>query len=549
MIGKKVPFKLMGFSSTLELVSSLPDVVEVIELEDGQKILHGVPDEKTQEMAGVVRSQMTNFAGFNYRSGQVLSRVRGGDVEKIMKSHPGTLEVSDYLKRKLKEVIEGLGDQKSLTFQEFRETFEIEVGHPLELEPLGFQGMVDFIAFGVPDLLELDLSDDGMWRVVPVGCQAAQSPQVSGDQSAVDLRKELKAILEKNPFGISGSKLKSYKRYNSDQLLEIALVSPDICLVDKFKSELTILPASFTYGKSKPTFPLHRLADLKTEVQRLVAPLKEKVSIKALERALLGSYGRLPDPVELGCETFLDILLLMPDICRVSRAKDGSLMVQPGRAGDGEGQISAQDIPDFPPELLLKLRRVLNDYPGGLKQVEQQYRRITGEDLLCPGYTDPKSLLRDLNGRQGFIWDGVKLTSSCNVRLLSVLRGEDIPSGWVEVIHQDTSGTVQIVAKRLNPQVWDLEKEMEEFYLSASATERARFRLRPEECVVGQTAASILRSSALHRVRILETFPRLGLVKVLSTDHGTRVLVSQSALLRLQPQFCRVPEQVSLVLS
>ena len=104
-MGKAVPYRLLGFDSSLDLALNMPDVVEVVELESGQKVLHGIPDETTKELAGVIRSQMTCFSGFNYRTCQVLSKVRGEDLDKVTRTHPGALPVSDYTKKKLKELL------------------------------------------------------------------------------------------------------------------------------------------------------------------------------------------------------------------------------------------------------------------------------------------------------------------------------------------------------------------------------------------------------------------------------------------------------------
>ena len=114
----------------------MPDVVEVVELRDGQKVLHGVPDSKTQELVGMVRNQETNFDGFNRRSGQVLSRLSGEDYEKVTKRQTGVLEVSDYLKKILKRMVVNEAFSKGgLTFPEFREAFCNEAGHTLSLKP------------------------------------------------------------------------------------------------------------------------------------------------------------------------------------------------------------------------------------------------------------------------------------------------------------------------------------------------------------------------------------------------------------------------------
>ena len=499
-MGKAVPYKLLGFDSSLDLALNMPDVVEVVELESGEKVLHGIPDEKTKELAGVIRSQMTNFSGFNYRTGHVLSRVRGEDLEKITKTHEGALPVSDYIKRKLKELIgQKVFGEEGLGFQEFRERFLTEAGHPLDIELFGFTGVLDFITFGVPELLELELDHGGGWRIVPVGDQDPRSQHDGEGQLVVSkLRNDLVKILEKNPYGLSVKNLLEYKRSllgaaNCEKLVEVALMSADICFVEEFQSELTFLPAGFSYGKSKPNFPLHRLGELKTQIRELVSPLKDKVSLAVLQRAMQGYSARLPDPAEFNCETFLDVLLLMPDVIKVSRNKDGSFMIQPRREEedeDEEEEVTTLDIVQFPEDLVVNLRRVLAEYPGGVRgrDLAHHYRRITGQELAWPGYTNLASLLRDLGGRQGFTWEGERFSSSCHVLMLPTLGLADLPSGWVEITSQAGSSSARVVSGKISREIWSLESDMEEFYLDPTNSRRERLPAR--DCVVGQTVAA-----------------------------------------------------------
>ena len=559
-MGKAVPYRLLGFDSSLDLAIDMPDVVEVVELQSGDKILHGIPDESTKDLAGVIRSQMTNFSGFNFTTGRVLSRVRGEDLEKVTKSHPGALPVSDYTKKKLKELIRQNifgGDEEGISFHEFRERFLAEAGHPLDIELWGYSGMIDFITLGVPDILELDLDLKGVWKVVPVGNLGTQPEHDREGELVIKLRKELVNILENNPYGLSVKKLLEYKKNlldpaNCDKLLEVALMSPDICFVDKFQSELTILPAGFSYGKSKPNFPLHRLGDLKTQIWDLIWPLKEKVALATLERALQGLNARLPNPAEFNCETFLEVLLLMPDVIKVSRNKEGTFMIQPRREGDTEQEdedevVTTLDIAQFPDDLLLNLRRVLAEYPGGVRgrELDLHYKRITGQELRCAGYTNTNTLLRDLSGRQGFTYEGDRFSSSCDVLMLPVLRLPDLPSGWVEITKEEGSSSVLVVSQKISQEIWNLERDMEEFYLDPSNTRRLRLPAR--DCVVGQTVAALYQDSAIYRARILHTMKDRGgrdLAKVLYVDHGWTALLPRSALFRLDRVFSRVPQQV-----
>ena len=79
IMGKQVPYKLMGYNSSYDLVTNIPEVVQVSHLNGGQTLLIGVPDETTEHIATMVGNQRSNRDGFNYRTGEVLASV-GRDV-------------------------------------------------------------------------------------------------------------------------------------------------------------------------------------------------------------------------------------------------------------------------------------------------------------------------------------------------------------------------------------------------------------------------------------------------------------------------------------
>ena len=66
-IGRGVPYVPLGFPSARDLLLSLPEVVEIVELNEGHELLVAVPDEKTQHIAKMVSSQIENTRGYNYR--------------------------------------------------------------------------------------------------------------------------------------------------------------------------------------------------------------------------------------------------------------------------------------------------------------------------------------------------------------------------------------------------------------------------------------------------------------------------------------------------
>ena len=75
MMGKQVPYKMLGYNSSYDLVINIPDVVHVTQLNGGQTLLLAVPDKTTEHIAKMIGNQRANRDGFNYRTGEVLASV------------------------------------------------------------------------------------------------------------------------------------------------------------------------------------------------------------------------------------------------------------------------------------------------------------------------------------------------------------------------------------------------------------------------------------------------------------------------------------------
>ena len=78
VMGKSVPYKMLGFNSVYDMLHNLTDVVQITHLKDGQSLLVAVPDETTEHIAKMIGNQRSNTDGFNYRTGEVL-RLAGRD--------------------------------------------------------------------------------------------------------------------------------------------------------------------------------------------------------------------------------------------------------------------------------------------------------------------------------------------------------------------------------------------------------------------------------------------------------------------------------------
>ena len=88
MNGKPVPYKFLGYDSLYDLLVSIPDVVNVMQVTGGQFILIAVPDEKTAHVAKMVGNQRDNVEGFNRRTAALISQCgKVIDGNKIFKNY------------------------------------------------------------------------------------------------------------------------------------------------------------------------------------------------------------------------------------------------------------------------------------------------------------------------------------------------------------------------------------------------------------------------------------------------------------------------------
>uniref|UniRef100_A0A286XQ21 HTH OST-type domain-containing protein n=1 Tax=Cavia porcellus TaxID=10141 RepID=A0A286XQ21_CAVPO len=65
MVGNRLPLRILGYRSTMELVLDMPEVVNVCPCGDGTVILKAIPDESTKGMASLVAKQRSNHKGQN----------------------------------------------------------------------------------------------------------------------------------------------------------------------------------------------------------------------------------------------------------------------------------------------------------------------------------------------------------------------------------------------------------------------------------------------------------------------------------------------------
>ena len=107
MVGQMVPFKVLGFSSSLELLQACSEAVEIQNVEGGHTLLLGKPTDQQLDMARMVANQREECRGYDYRTGEVLknqSHATKKNLEKV--SGERKRQVTPFLKEQVGKMME-----------------------------------------------------------------------------------------------------------------------------------------------------------------------------------------------------------------------------------------------------------------------------------------------------------------------------------------------------------------------------------------------------------------------------------------------------------
>jgi len=270
-----------------------------------------------------------------------------------------------------------------------------------------------------------------------------------------------------------------------------------------------------------------------------------EVLVKKYVESYENYYGCL-NYVELGCDNFIQLLKLMPDVARI-RKENYSYYISLS-----EGEVPSIPVPEkkcqmdqvekIPEEIIRNLHKVLSSSPDGVYHtyLYRKYLEVNGQSLNANpfGFSTLTSLLRKINGNYGFRFDGSKLSVVSKLLTLPEINVGDLSSGWVKVTHVSAVDQCKIVLNNKEAQLWTLELKMEEYYV----TEKLGRLLRGDECFVGQLVAVIYEDARFYRAAVLDKLEE-DLVKIILVDVGVTVLVKHQSLFCLQDEFTLLPAQ------
>ena len=166
--GMKVPHEMMGFSSLNDLLTNLPDVVQVTNLPEGHILLLAVPDKATEHIAKLVANQITNRKEFNFRTWEVLGKVSSDTIRMIEECVESNIRRVPESKSMRKLFIGGLNYQT--TEEELRAHFE-QFGEIVDCAIMKFNDTGRSRGFGFVTYDKASQLDD---------CQAARPHDLGG---------------------------------------------------------------------------------------------------------------------------------------------------------------------------------------------------------------------------------------------------------------------------------------------------------------------------------------------------------------------------------
>jgi len=238
MVGQMVPYKVLGFSSSLELLQACPEAVEIQKVEGGHTLLMGKPTDQQLDMARMVANQREECRGYDYRTGEVLknqSHATKKNLEKV--SGERKRQVTPFLKEQVGKMMELEEHQAGLELETFLDAYKELHDYPLEPVNYGFFGLCDLLHHGLSCTVDLKLSSGGQWMVFP-----RHSSSSSLAELPTSLSSEVRQLLASRPDGLEVEALPLvYSQFGSLHLpslgfgsmeeLGLALAQEGVCTI------------------------------------------------------------------------------------------------------------------------------------------------------------------------------------------------------------------------------------------------------------------------------------------------------------------------------
>ena len=544
--GKAIAYKFLGHDSLYDLMTSIPEVVQVITLPGGQQLLVAVPDEKTQHIAKLVGNQRENVEGFNRRNASLISRV-GTDVKMKIEKVKGfkDKQVSNFVKKQFVELLELQSDEDGILLSDLPHFYEREYGYKIDFGEFGFQSLEEFCFHGL-DSVDMEL-DKFQWKIVEKGMIGKTKSLIKSRVIPKKMIQNIRFLLEDNPGGLTEEEfIQNYEdRYSTlnfrdfsfNSVKELLLTIPDTAEIRKMPGGPLIFPA----GKDDScNSNMAVIEEFSRNVQSVLDGHHDGVSWMSFLNGYLGFYGDIHEMVKKAGASNVEALLKQCSaVCSIKTLKDGARWIYP--AGH-DARVDMSRVQKT--HILYTLHRILSNCNDGripLKDLPKEYHSQTGNNLdyLQLGYKSLESMIRkivDISTSQLQIQND---TLCVPAEISQEAQMEDVPppchqeleSGWVRIVTSHTPDRLTMQTERMKNSLAALEARMESFYTWEVRGER------PERLKRGDLVAALHTDTAWHRARVITMVTEEGMVEIEYLDWGWVARVRVDTLRRLHTQF------------
>ncbi|XP_021121007.1 tudor domain-containing protein 5 isoform X2 [Heterocephalus glaber] len=141
MVGNRLPLRILGYRSTMELVLDMPDVVSVCPCGDGSVILKAIPDESTKGIASLVAKQRSSHKVQNSTQKGRASVCSGTSSRRV----PYRGRVPPILPAVVKSELKDLLALSPVLLSDFEKAFAKRFGRSFQYMQYGFISMFEVL--------------------------------------------------------------------------------------------------------------------------------------------------------------------------------------------------------------------------------------------------------------------------------------------------------------------------------------------------------------------------------------------------------------------
>ncbi|XP_005049939.2 PREDICTED: tudor domain-containing protein 5 [Ficedula albicollis] len=347
MVCKPLPLRDLGFQSTLELVTQMPEVVRICSSKNGTLILKAIADDSTKGIARLVANQKMKTRKASKKTAMKANATFPTKNSKNPQSFQTLSARTPILPAAVKAELQDLLSSSPLLLTDLDKAFLSRFGRALQYRQYGFLSMFEVLR-SMSDSIVIEQTKAGSLVVlrkylasqieqkevhqgeaeedeedeVPQG--EAEEDEVPQGEAEEDEPKPATGPLERSCGAIADDSTKGIARLVANQKMKTRKASKKTAMKANatFPTKNSKNPQSFqTLSARTPILP----AAVKAELQDLLS--SSPLLLTDLDKAFLSRFGRALQYRQYGFLSMFEVLRSMSDSIVIEQTKAGSLVV------------------------------------------------------------------------------------------------------------------------------------------------------------------------------------------------------------------------------